>query len=300
MTRKSPVLALLVLSLLSIPAYGQVTLAWKFEEGTTLFIENIEIQKGSLTYLDNKTKEEKKTKQETVTTTISSMTVQKNTALGPILDIKIESMKVKVDGKEGAGDAKLAERLKGSVFTIILNPAGKITKLAGYEEYIQKLADGDEAKEKVARASLPEEALRKSFEEPFNFLPGRPVDKGDTWKLDTVVPMGVFGSFKVVKTYTYQGKEEGGNAIAFSSAMTYAPPTGEGAVLKVIKGSLKAEDGKGVFLFDAAKGRLIKGGNHVAIQGAMTVEVMNAQQKMELAIDLTTSIRILDKNPLGK
>ena len=299
MTRKSPVLALVVLLLLSIPVHAQVTLAWKFEEGATLFIENTEIQKMSLVYVDNKTKQDKKTKQETATTTITSLKVLKNTALGTNLEFTIESMKVKVDGKEAAGDAKRAERIKGSVFTVTLNPAGKITKLEGYEDYIKKLADGDEAEERVARAAFPEEALRKSLEEPFNFLPARPVDKGDTWKQDAVVRMGLFGSFKVVKTYAYKGKEEGGEAIAFSSVMNYVAP-GEGAVVKVIKGKLNAEDGKGVFLFDGAKGRLIKGGNHVAIKGAMTVEVMGTQQQMELSIDLTNSIRILDKNPLGK
>lgn len=299
MTRKSIGLALLALFFLSIPLHAQVTLAWKFQEGETLFIENIEIQKMSLEFTD-KDKKVTKNKQETITNTISSLKVQKNTALGTILDITVESLKTKVNGKEAAGDAKLADKIKGSVFTITLNPAGKITKLQGYEDYIKKLADGDEAKEKVARASFPEEALKKSLEDSFNFLPGRQVNKGDTWKQDAVVPMGLFGSFKVVKNYSFQGKEEGGDAIAFTSAMTYMPPTGEGAVVKVVKGSLKAEEGKGSFLFDSAKGRLIKGGNHVVIKGAMTVEIMGMQQNMELSVDLTTSIRILDKNPLGK
>src|SRR6516164_2352712 len=140
MTRKSIGLALVAFFFLSLPVHAQVTLAWKFEEGETLYIENIEIQKMSLDYQDNKTK---KTKQETITTTISSLKVQKNTALGTILDIKVESLKTMVNGKEAAGDAKMAEKIKGSVFTVTLNPAGKITKLEGYEDYIQKLADGD-------------------------------------------------------------------------------------------------------------------------------------------------------------
>jgi hypothetical protein len=292
MIRKPIFLALPVLFFLPIPAPAQVTLAWKFEEGETLYIENIEIQKMSLDFM------EKKTKQETVTTTVSSLKVQKNTALGTILDITIERMKTKIDGKEAKDDAKTAEKIKGSVFTITLNPAGKITKLLGYEEYIKKLADGDEAKEKLARMRFSEEALKKSLEDSFNFLPGRPVNKRESWKQDAVVPMGLFGSFKVVKTFSYQGKGDAGDTIAFTSAMTYMPPTGEGAVVKVIKGSLKAEQGKGSFLFDAAKGRLIKGGNHVVIKGAMTVEIMNMQQNMELLVDLSTSIRILTKNPL--
>jgi uncharacterized protein DUF6263 len=299
MTRKSPVLALLAFFFLSLPLQAQVTLAWKFEEGETLYIENIETQKMSLEYMDKDNKVTKN-KQETVTTTISSLKVQKNTALGTILDLTIESLKTKVNGKEAAKDAKRAEKIKGSVFTITLNPAGKITKLLGYEDYIKKLADGDEAEEKVARAAFPEEALKKSLEDSFNFLPGRPVKKGETWKQDAVVPMGLFGSFKVVKTFTYQGQEEGGDTIGFASAMTYMPPSGEGAVVKVIKGSLKAEEGKGSFLFNTAKGRLIKGGNRLIIKGAMTVEIMGMQQNMELSVDLATSIRILDKNPLRK
>ena len=48
-------------------------------------------------------------------------------------------------------------------------------------------------------------------------------------------------------------------------------------------------------LFDGDKGRLLRGENHVAIRGNLTVEFMDQQQKMDLAVDVATSIRILDK-----
>lgn len=290
MPRKT-VLAILVLALWTLPAHAQVTLAWKFQEGESFVVENVE--KTSQT-VETKGKA---VKQETSVTTISRFTVKEKTAKETVLTIKIEDIKSRssVPGGGKDLDKEVAGKMKGAVFTVTLNATHKIVKLQGFDELIKKIADGNEEIEKLVRARMSEDHLKKSLEEPYQFLPPRPVSKGDTWKQDAVVPLGAFGSFKVVKTFTYQGMETAGDTISFASAMTYAPPSGESAIVKVVKGKLKAEDGKGTFLFDSVRGRLIRGDNHIVIRGSLTIEFMDEQQNMDLVVDVSNSIRILDK-----
>jgi hypothetical protein len=232
------------------------------------------------------------------TTTVTRCTVKRTMPKATVLDITIESVKNKSSDGDNGQDARDAERAKGSVFTVTLNEAGKVAKLAGFDAYVKKLADGDEDKEKVLRSGAAETNLKKSIEETFDFLPGRAVSKGDTWKQEAVTP-NTFGSFKVVKTFTYDGLQQDRALISFTSNMTYVPPA-EGGVLKVVKGALKAEEAKGTFAFDADKGRLIHGKNHVLIRGNLTVDFMERQQNMELMVDLRSSITVSATKPALK
>jgi hypothetical protein len=282
-------LAVSLLVLAAGPAHAQVTLAWKFQEGESFVVENVEKTRQTL---ETKGKSHK---QETSVTTISRFTVKQKSPKETVLEIKIEDIKSSPAAAPGGKDLdkEVASKMKGAVFTVTLSPNHKIVKLEGFDELIKRIADGKEDIEKLVRSRMSEEHLKKSLEEPYQFLPPRPVSKNDTWKQDAVVPLGAFGSFKVVKTYSYQGKEAAGEKITFTSAMTYIRPGGEGALVKVVKGNLKAEDGKGTFLFDSDKGRLIRGDNHVTIRGNLTIEFLDEQQEMNLVVDSSNSIRIL-------
>jgi hypothetical protein len=276
-------------------AQAQVTLAWKFQEGETLYVENVQVRKQSLESggksLNKKTE---------TTTTVTSLKVKEVSPRGTVLEIKIEDRKFESDASGDGSDAKLAAKMKGAVFKVVLDQAAKITKMTGYDDFIKKLAEGDEQLEKMARAGLSEDVLKKSIEETFASLPGRPVVKGDSWKVESTEPLGPFGAFKVVKTLTYQGKDKGGELVSISAVRTYTPPSGEGALLKVTKGSLKADDVKESFVFDADKGRLVRGNNHVVIRGALTVEYQKQEQTVEVLVDQTDTIRVLTRNPLAK
>jgi len=276
-------------------AQAQVTLAWKFQEGETLYVETVQVRKQSL---DSGGKS--LTKKTETTTTITSLKVKETSPRGTSLDIKIEERKFESDAPSDAGDAKLLAKMKGAVFTVILNQAGKITKMAGYDDFIKKLADGDDDIEKQARAGLSEDVLKKSIEETFASLPGRAVAKGDSWKVESTEPLGPFGTFKVAKTFTYEGKETDGDLVSVSATRTYTPPSGDTALVKVTKGSLKAEDAKESFVFDADQGRLVRGQNHVVIRGSLTVEYQKQEQAVDVLVDQTDRIRVLTKNPLAK
>jgi hypothetical protein len=288
-------LAVLVVAGWMHSAQAQVTLAWKFQEGETLYVETVQIRKQSL---DSGGKS--LTKKTETTTTVTSLKVKETSPRSTVLDIKIEDRKFESDAGADGNDAKLIAKMKDAAFTVILNQAGKITKMTGYDDFIKKLAEGDAEQEKQARAGFSEDVLKKSIEETFASLPGRPVSKGDTWKVDSSEPLGPFGAFKVTKTFTYQGNEGDGDLVSIAAVRTYTPPSGDGTLLKVTKGSLKAENVKESFVFDADKGRLIRGNNHVVIRGSLTVEYQKQEQTVEVLVDQTDTIRVLTRNPLGK
>ncbi|MBM4073536.1 MAG: hypothetical protein FJ271_32135 [Planctomycetes bacterium] len=298
MLRNATCFAILALVVVPLPASAQISLAWKFREGESLLIENVEKTRQVLTLKKNGKRKEEIHKSGSTVTTRSRFTVKQKTAKETVLTIKIEDIATRSTAAEGGKDLDkdVAGKMKGAVFIVTLDPSYKITKLEGFEELIKKIAGGNEEIEKLVRARMTEETLKKSLEEPYQFLPGKPVAKGDSWKQNAVVPLGLFGSFKVIKTFTYKGKEAAGELIAFTSAMTYSPPTGEGGLLKIVKADLKGEDGAGTFLFDNDKGRLVRGDNHVAIRGSLVVEIMEELQPIDLEVEVTNSIRVLTKD----
>jgi uncharacterized protein DUF6263 len=281
-------LALLLLTAVGSRAKGQVTLTWKFHEGETYYVETITDQRQSLV-LKGQT-----IKQDMSKTTVTSFTVKKKTPRETVVAIKIEDVKVKADTP---ADARIAEKMKGASFTVTLDATNKTTKLEGYDEFVKHLADGKDDVEKVIRNAMKEEDIKKGFEESFVFLPPRPVSVGGTWKKDSQMPLGPFGSFKMQYTYTYKGKENKSELIVSEASVTYSPPSGDSALLKVTKGKLEADEAKGSFHFDAEAGRLIRGDSRLRMHGTLGVDIGGEQQEMQISADWRTSIRVLDRKP---
>lgn len=297
MLRRACGAALLVLVGLGLPAYGQTTLEWKFKEGEKFYVEEVNDVKQNVSIIG------KDIKQNTKITTISSYTVKSVSGAGEqevALEQKIESVDVKStgDGLGGQMD-KLFEKLQGATFEVTLKK-GKVTKLKGYDDFIKKLADGDEMTGKFAKMLLSEETLKKSIEDLFGGLPARPISTGDTWSQEATIPFGPLGSFKTSKDMTYKEKDKDGVLITYKSKMSYIPPKGEGAfagLLKIVKGNIKSENAKGSVLFNAEKGRLVRSTFSMLAKGTMTVEVMGNQLELDISADQTTTTRVLTKNP---
>jgi hypothetical protein len=322
--RKEPVSklswsTLLVLFLVNI-AQAQVKLEWQFKEGETFTVKRVFTQKQSVE-IKNKVFKEERAK-----TWVTAITVKEKTPAGYLLEIKIVSVRFRparaqrgspavgspaggvippaAGGAAGANlDDKLAEKIKDSTFTAVVTSSGKVTKFEGYDGFIGKVAGKNVEAAKVLRALVPEEAVREELEDIFSFLPGKAVHKGDKWKRETTEPMPPFGSFKSVLEYVLeedstssQGKESGRALIGLTIKMFYRPSEG-GDPFRVIKGSLKAEDGKGKIIFNAKEGRLVGTERNVHIRGDLVVESMGKELRMAFASENSwqTSVYIKDE-----
>jgi len=277
------------------PAYGQeVKLRWKFKEGDKFYVEDVQTTKTDVSVLGQQIKEEAKT------TTVTSYTVKSVKSDSIVLVQKIESVDSRSQGGLGGSTEKIKEKMKGATFTVTITPDGKVTKFEGYQEFAKKLTDGDDEMSKLLGMFFSEELFKSSAEQSFNMLPDNPVKQGDTWTREGKMPVPGLGDFKLTSKYTYEGKGEGGEKIKARQDLMYVVPKGGGdigGIMKIVKGDLKAENGKGHFLFDPEKGRLVKGEMNLFIKGRLTVEFGGQNIDISLTTDQTTVTRVLDKNP---
>ena len=64
--------------------------------------------------------------------------------------------------------------------------------------------------------------------------------------------------------------------------------------MRVIKGTLQADEGKGKVFFDPQKGRLIRGDRQVRIHGTLTVETAGRRHELKFVSDNRLQWQLLD------
>src|SRR5262249_51794720 len=128
----------LVLSGMTVPAYGQDKLAWKFKEGDKFYLENVTGMKQTIEVAGQEIK------QEIDATMVARFTVKKKTKDGVEMAVKYESVKAKGKGQGIEAVTKIMELIKGAEFTFTLDKDNKVTKFTGYDELIKKITKDDE------------------------------------------------------------------------------------------------------------------------------------------------------------
>jgi len=277
------------------PAYGQeVNLKFKFKEGDKFWMEEVVDQKQTMTVMGQQIKMDLKS------TTIRSYNIKKVTPENIVMVMKIEDVKVTGGGEFGGPAVQMAEKTKGATMTVTMTPGGKVKKLEGFEEFVKNLV-GDDEVAKAMKELLNEETIITSVEQSFAFLPDRAVKKDDTWTGNAKVSLGPIGSFHMDNHYTYNGKKNGGEEILDKFDMKFMPPKDggnfAGLPFKVVKTDLKG-DGKGTYVFDAQKGRLASATVSMQMQGTMKMEVAGNEAELGMSLANTSTIRVLDQNPV--
>jgi hypothetical protein len=281
--------AVLVLAGASLPAHAQTTMAWKFTEGEKLFVEEISDQKVKMSLMG------KEFKIDTKTTKITSYTVKRAAGAATTLEMKIESLDVKAENNPFGGMEKMQEKLVGATFTVTLD-GDKITKFEGFDAFMKRLAEGDENFAAIGKQFMTEDMIKKDVEELFTALPKGSISKGHKWDKDLSVPMGPLGTLKNINHYVYKGAESDGDLVTYTSDVKWAPGKG-GDLFKVSKATLKSDNARGSFVFDSAKGRLVRGSKSMTMSGTLTLDVMGNEIEMEMSQDSTSTLRVLTRNP---
>jgi hypothetical protein len=84
--------------------------------------------------------------------------------------------------------------------------------------------------------------------------------------------------------------------------MQFLAPKKGGALggidIKMVKTDVKG-DGKATFIFDAQKGRLTSSTTSMQMKGTMTMEAAGMELTIEMALNVNSNSRVLDKNPKG-
>lgn len=77
--------------------------------------------------------------------------------------------------------SKAFKALRGQTIGVILDPGGKVVKVEGSEEILQKLGE-DEMQRQTMKGVLGEDAIQSLVEQSFGSYPDKPVKTGDSWE----------------------------------------------------------------------------------------------------------------------
>ena len=282
------------------PAQGQTRLEWKLKTGDQFYVETVNTLK------DSRKREEQNFKTDMEITTVDHYKVLKQDAAGVVFEKTTASQKFKGSSSGGADlDAQrqksaeaLAERLKGLVLTVTLDPGmQKVTRIDGIKDFMKRVS-GDEN----ANPTRFEEIIKDEQENIFaGFLPDKPVQPGQHWQRSiTHAAPDPIGNYKAEIDYTFKGKEAAdGKMLERIDAVwtvNFVAPRQNNAT----SADLKAETAKASYLFNAATGKLSKSNRTFHVSGKVTVAAQGRQSVYEVDQDQEWRIRLTDENPLTK
>lgn len=114
---------------------------------------------------------------------------------------------------EGDIMSMLLSNMKKNPFSVTLMKNGKIDKITNMDAMFNAMFEGmgpltDEQKSQMTdqmRQSFGESALKGNLELATAVFPDKPVNKGDTWEIQTAISSTI--SADVTNTFTYEGKD---------------------------------------------------------------------------------------------
>lgn len=150
----------------------------------------------------------------------------------------------------------------GSTITVVMTPTGKVQRIAGVPQLLEKLSAALPRDARAAqlaqglKSMLSEDALRAALEQSFSQMAPKDVKPGDTWNGQVSLGNPAVGRIAGHQTFTLKSVEADVAKIGVALAMTQesAPPIGPaGMTMK-----LGESKGEGEIEFDVAKGRIRK------------------------------------------
>lgn len=297
------------------PAAGdKVELKWKFEKDKPFYqkmttktqqdmkVMGIDVKQSQdqTFYFEWKFKEEDKDKNTVITQKIEGVQLVINVAGNPIT---FDSTAQQAGANTALSDFFRA--LVNSEFRLTLDPAGKVIKVEGRDEFLTKLTKANQQMEALLKQILSEEALKQMADPTFGMTPPNAVAKGDTWTRDTKLSLGPIGSYKGTYKYKYEGQDEKNKDLAkisVESTLTYEPPA-EGAgqlPFKIKSADLKSKGGKGTIYFDVKKGRLEKSEQEIGLEGKLNIEISGQPTEVTLNQTQTTTVETSDTPQIKK
>jgi hypothetical protein len=249
-------------------------LRWKFKEGETLHYQ-----------MDQKTvsvaKAEGQESKSTLTQTVNSAWVVHSVAADGSAEMSqtIERLRLKIETpfakfefdsaekKDPAAEKKDSESqiaaqfmpiLKaqvGAEFKYKINTLGELSDIRVPKALLAVLnpAGGAGGGGGGGGGMFSEEGLKDMIRESSLTFPADDLAPGKTWKNSAKVAQGTAITIAVEKTYTYRGHKPEGEEVALEVKVT--PQIGPNAGVDI---KITSQEGKGTFLFDAEKGRVIR------------------------------------------
>ncbi|MBI1831421.1 MAG: hypothetical protein HYR84_08225 [Planctomycetes bacterium] len=269
---------------------AQAALNWKFTKGRSFDAERNAVQEQVVEFNGKQFK----TESQSVWNVRFEVTgVQPDFATIRATFTKVEHKIVGASEAEWI-DAKLHEKMQGSVFELDVAPSGRIVAMRGYGAFVKRLAGKDEARAAAVRVTLPEMAVKNMLEDFFGPLPTMRVAKGDGWRREYAEPIPHFGKLRSTASYRYTGKVDGHERIDFTIATQYELPAKDDkmTLFRIVKGKIDSDDAKGWLTFDPLAGTLVEHERTMRLLGVLSMESMGRAQELRFTSENSVKIRI--------
>jgi len=290
------VVAALFFSTAPVGAQESVTLKWTLNEGTTFYTKSVTEMDMQMSVLNQQIDLKMK---------ISAVQKLKVLSAKPgatKIEMTMSSMEMTAEGLPGGipGLDAIGDRIKGATLTATLDDKMAVTKLEGYEKFLDKLAGDDAAVRKQMKTQFSEATVGQMFSQVFAFAPDKAVKVGDTWNRNDKMPAaGLEASVK--QKYKLESITDGIAKIGLTGDLEFKAGQGfpglpEG--VDVSKFEMKAEKFAGTLLFDTKTGRLTENKTDMDLNGAITISANGQKIDMTMKIKAKQTANVTDKNPL--
>jgi hypothetical protein len=222
------------------------------------------------------------------------------------VEMTMLDMSMEAAGLPGGGGlpgiGQIGEKIKGAKLSAVLDDQMQVTKLIGYEKFLDKLAGDDDNLRTQMQTQLSEAAVGQMVSQVFTSVPPMPVKAGDTWKRTTKVPAAGIGDATVKEVYTFDGVSNGLAKINVVGDMTFK--AGKGGIpglppgVKVTKFDMKADKYTGTQTFDLKAGRLKEGKLDMVMRASLAMSANGMEIDMTMKIKAKSSTRITATSPI--
>lgn len=284
----APVLALL---LVAAPD-DTYSLKWKLKEGDVFY------NKSSVTMDQEIEVMGQKREQKMAIKTVLKFKVKSVKEGATVVEMTYMEMKIDAGGLPGAN---AAENLKNVTFTATLNDKMEVTKLEGYDKFLDALAGDNPAQKKMMKAMMPQTAMKQMFSQTFLIGPAKPIAIGGTWDRKIAIALGPIGnteSKEVLKLVAVKGDLA---TITAKGEISFKPGDDDGdsgLPFKITKADLKADKFTGTHTFDMKTGRITESKVDMDMSGSMTVSAGGMEIETKLTMKMKTVAVLTEKNPI--
>jgi hypothetical protein len=300
------------------PAWGQVTLSYKFAPGPdVVYRTGVEVDQ-TLTIngqaVPTKSKQTVRTRQAVgakradgsvpVAQTIESIQTELELPGGiqMALDSEVNAPAPADELPQLKPIRDSIRALDGATFTIVVGPDGKVAGIEGAEAAI-KAENVDPMVKEALQSRFEAAALKRDAVQEIERFPAILVNPGDTWEKTEVMDLGSGQTLTFRKQYTYAGPvAKDGKTLdrvtAKDLAVTYAMAPNPALPVSVGKSDLKVDSSDGELLFDRENGRPVSAAGKVHITGSL--EMTLGGQALPATLDLTMSSTTAIEPPAAK
>ena len=289
---------LLVLCAATVGAQEAVSLKWTLKEGTNFFAKSVTDMDMTMQLLNMDVDMKMKV------TAVQRFKVLSVKPGASKVELSIQKMDMEMTSDKLPGGipglGAIGERVKGTTLTATLDDKLAVTKLEGYEKFVEKLAGDDEMLGKQMKQQFSEESLKQMFSQVFAFAPDKPVKIGETWTRTDKMPAA--GLEAVVKQkYKLDSVSNGVAKIGLTGDLTFQagkafPGLPEGVDIK--KFDMKADKFTSTLYFDTKAGRLTENKMDMDLMGDISMALGGQTIDMTMKIKARQTTTISDKNPV--